>query len=287
MSLILSCSKPKATVYKDLSLLQEEMVKFCLLGDLGRDTPHQKAIAEALERENCHRIVFLGDLIYPKGISSADDPELETRFLSYYQPLLDKNPNLVINLVLGNHDHKKDPAAWKDVSKRNVGFFFPYYYYMIDYGGLCMVAIDTSFYYYTEKISESMEQNAWMLSLEPRLKDCDVKVAVSHHPLKGNSYPGSVDWNGADGNLKAFLETFIIGKFDLHVAGHVHILADDGKDEGTRMLISGTGGEVLSGRPGYVILNWSASNPKRIGYHLKYVDTEAHVFNEGDRKSVV
>lgn len=278
-----NCSKPKATVFKDERLSQEAQVKFCLLGDLGRITYHQKTMAEALSKEGCHRIFFLGDLVYPKGISSADDPELEARFMSYYRPLVEEDPNLIINLILGNHDHKEDPGAWRDVSKRNEAFFFPWYYYMIDYGGLCMVALDTSFYYYTAKVSEATEQALWLTKLQPRLKECDVTVAMTHHPLKGGGYSGSMDWNGADGELKGFLETYIIGKFDMHISGHVHILADDGKDDGTHVLISGTGGENLGdGRPGFVVLRWEPSNPKRIGYSLRYVDTQVNVVNEAE-----
>lgn len=281
LTLFQSCSKPEATVFEDNRLAEEETVKICLLGDLGRDTPHQKVIAEALEKEECHRIFFLGDLVYPKGISSVNDPELETRFLSYYLPLIDKDPALIINLILGNHDHKKEPSAWRDVAKKFPEFFFPNYYYLIDYGGLCVVALDTSFYYYTSLVAEATEQANWLFNLQSRLKGCDVKVALTHHPLKGDKHPGSVDWNGSSGPLKAFLENYIIGKFDLHITGHVHILYDDGKDEGTRLLISGTGGEILGGgRPGYVILRWEPQNPKRIGYSLKYVDTEVNVFNE-------
>ncbi len=276
-----NCSKPKATVFEDKRLAQEEVVKLCFIGDLGKDSPHQQIMADALGREECHRIFFLGDLVYPKGISSVDDPEFEKKFLDYYKPLLDQDPNLIIPLVLGNHDHKKDPSAWKDVSKRYEGFFFPNYYYMIDYGGLCLVALDTSFYYYTEKVLEATEQASWLFQLQSRLKDCEVKVAVTHHPLKGNGYDKTDDWEGATGPLKAFLETYIIGKFDIHVAGHVHVLVDDGRDEKTRMLISGAGGENRSGgRSGFVVLRWEPHNPKRIGYSLRYIDTEVNVFDE-------
>jgi 3',5'-cyclic AMP phosphodiesterase CpdA len=121
-----------------------------------------------------------------------------------------------------------------------------------------------------------------MTELESRFKECDVIIALTHHPLKGGGYSGSADWNGSDGPLRAFLETYIIGKFDLHISGHVHILADDGKDEGTRLLISGTGGEVLGdGRAGFVVLRWEPKNPKRIGYYFRHIDTEVNVYNEG------
>lgn len=279
--LLQNCSRPKAHVYKDTLLAEEEMVKFCLVGDLGRVTEHQQEIADALEAEECNRIFFLGDLVYPKGIKSVDDPELERRFLNYYLPLLNRNPELVINLVLGNHDHKEDPSAWKDVSNRYEGFFFPHYFYMVDYGGLCMVALDTSFYYYTEMVAEAFDQAKWLTQLDSKLKSCDVKIAFTHHPLKGDGYSGSKDWNGSSGPLKAFLETYIIGKFDMHIAGHVHILADDGEDEGTRLLISGTGGEVLGNeKPGYIVLRWEPSNPKRIGYRLREVDMDVSIVQE-------
>lgn len=278
-----SCMKPKATVFEDNRLAQEAEVKICLIGDLGKDTPFQQTMADALEREGCHRIFFLGDLVYPKGISSASDPGLEQKFLKYYRPLVDKDPNLIINLILGNHDHKGDPSAWKEVARDNPGFFFPNYYYMIDYGGLCFVVTDTSFYYYPSKVMEAAEQATWLFQMQSRIKECDVKIALTHHPLKGVGYDPTDDWEGASGPLKGFLETYIIGKYDMHIAGHVHILADDGRDEKTRMLISGTGGENRAGtQSGFIVLRWEPGNPKRIGYSLKVIDTEVNVYNESE-----
>lgn len=278
---IQNCSKPKATVFEDKRLSQETIVKFCFVGDLGQGTDFQKTIAKALDREKCHRIFFLGDLVYPSGINSLDDPLLQDKFLSYYDPLFYDNPDLIIGLMLGNHDHQGKPSAWINLSKSDEKYFFPYYYYFIDYGGLCVVALDTSFYFYKEQLGEAAEQTLWLTKLEPRLKDCDVKVAMSHHPFKGGDYDGSKDWKGAEGSLKVFLDTYVIGKFDIHIAGHVHLLADDGRDEGTRMLLSGTGGENRgTGKSGFVVLNWEPSNPKRIGYRLVQVDTEVNVFSD-------
>lgn len=277
--LIQACGKPKGTIFEDNSLAQEELVKICMTGDMGKDTELQEAMAEALGRGDCDRIFFLGDLIYPKGIDSVDDPELDDKFLSYYAPLLEKDPELVIGLILGNHDHAGDPSAWLDVGKKFERIYFPNYYYMIDYGGLCVVALDTSFYYYEKKVLEATEQTVWLTRLQSRLKKCDVKVAITHHPFKGGGYAGDEDdWERAKGQLKVFLDSYVIGNFDLHVAGHVHIVADDGKDEGTRMLISGAGGELHGGgRPGYIVLTWEPSNPKKLGYYIQYFDSEVTV----------
>lgn len=268
---IQSCGKVGERIFEDKSLMKEELVKICLTGDMGKDTKLQAEMAEALEGEGCHRMFFLGDLVYPSGIESIEDPELEDKFLSYYEPLLEKDPELIINLILGNHDHKKDPSAWKKISQKHERFFFPHYFYMMDYGGLCVVALDTSFYYYESKVKELSEQTNWMTRLQSRLKDCDVKVALTHHPLKGDQFP---DWEGAGGLLKLFLETYIIGKFDILASGHVHALINDGKDEGTRLLISGTGGEVTGGNPGYIVLTWQPQNPKAIGYSFREIFVE-------------
>lgn len=279
--LFFSCSGPKQTVFEDKSLLHEENVKFCFSGDMGKDTEHQKTIAKAMNEENCHRIFFLGDLVYPKGIESVNHEDFQKKFLYYYEPLLDENPNLIINILLGNHDHKGKPDAWKKISSINERFFFPGYYYMIDYGGICFVALDTSFYYYLNQVTETAQQTAWIQKLQPRLKECEVKIALTHHPFKGRGLDRYDDWEGTSGALKVFLDTYVIGNFDIHLAGHVHLIADDGRDEGTRMLISGAGGETRGdNKAGYIVLNWQPKNKKRISYTLREVDIETTVIDE-------
>ena len=47
------------------------------------------------------------------------------------------------------------------------------------------------------------------------------------------------------------------------------------------MLISGAGGETKDGNPaGYIVLIWQPSNPKRLGYQLKFIDTETNIIDE-------
>jgi hypothetical protein len=275
-----SCAKPKATIFEDNRLAQEEEVILCFTGDVGLGTDHQNTIAQAMKKEKCHRIFLLGDLVYPAGIKSASDEELENKFMKFYRPLVDEDPNLIIGLILGNHDHKGEPSAWRNVSKNDERFFFPNYYYMIDYGGLCLVGLDTSFYYYSNSITELWEQTTWLMELNSRLKNCDVKVAMTHHPFKGDGYELDKDWEGSSGGLKAFLDSYVVGTFDVHLSGHVHVLANDGQDEKTRMLISGAGGDNRGNGPsGFVVLRWSSANPKRLGYQLRTVDIQPNVFD--------
>lgn len=144
-----------------------------------------------------------------------------------------------------------------------------------------MVALDTSFYYYLSEVSETTEQTRFIQELQKRLKDCDVTVAMTHHPFKGTGYDSEDEWEGSTGALKVFLDTYVAGTFDIQISGYVHVVVDDGKDEGTRMLISGAGGETRAGNPaGFIVLNWQPKNPKRIGYQIRYIDTETTIVDE-------
>jgi predicted phosphodiesterase len=267
LPLIQYCKPPAEHIYREQNLLTDRDMKFCLLGDLGMESDLQKVIADSLLEENCDSIFFLGDLIYPDGLKTVDDPGMRQQFLNYYDPLLENNPNLKIHIMLGNHDYAENRDVWRDLYKRNPRYFFPNYFYAMDYGGLCFVTLDTNFYVYKENLTEAFDQTTWLAQLGNDLKGCKYKVAMAHHPYFGGGHSGSEGWEGAEGAMKLFMETFINGKFDYFVAGHIHILQDEGTHDGTRHLISGTGGELSGdGDAGYVILHWNAKNgtPPRV-----------------------
>jgi hypothetical protein len=141
---------------------------------------------------------------------------------------------------------------------------------MVDFGNLCIVAFDTNFFVEKSYAPKAVKQTAWMTNLDKKLKQCDAKIAISHHPYKGNEFPGSKDWEGATGAMKIFFDTFIIGKMDMHIAGHVHALEEDGEDEGTTLLVSGAGGETRAdaSTPGFVVVTWEPGNSKKLTYRL-------------------
>jgi tartrate-resistant acid phosphatase type 5 len=267
--LISSCANRRNSIIQEE--VSDEVVKLCLLGDLGHDSPIQKKVADALLQEDCSRIYFLGDLIYPDGITDANDPELEEKFLSYYRPLYKKNPDLQISLMLGNHDYAGDTEAWFKVANENKNIFFPSYYYLEKLSGICMLVLDTNLYVYGEYVLPAIKQMSWLENIENELEECDITVAMAHHPYDGSDYKES--WEGARGVMKEFLDRWVIGQVDMYIAGHLHILKDDGEKEGTRLLISGAGGEVQNKKdsPGYVVLTYNPQAPNKLLYSLRKI----------------
>jgi predicted phosphodiesterase len=258
---------------RDRTFENQASVKFCFVGDVGLDTPVQLQVAQALSEENCDRVYFLGDIIYPNGIQDQQDPLFENNFLRYYRPLYEQNPQLQLNIILGNHDYAANAEAWFAIARQNKNIFFPTYYYMEDFGGMCIVSLDTNLLVYREYIPESLAQVAWLEKNHKRINKCKTRIAVSHHPYKGGGYPGSLDWTGSQGVMKRFLKKWVIGKMDLHIAGHVHILEDDGESHGTRMLISGTGGEVETGASaGYIVVEFSPQEPEKYFYAIRKIE---------------
>ncbi len=110
-----SSENPKNT---DTSSLTE--LKICFLGDSGQDNEEQYLVASFLEKEGCSQVRHTGDIIYPSGIKSADDPLYQERFYLPYKNILQTTP---FYLVLGNHDRYKkggaNPNAWLDVAKKD------------------------------------------------------------------------------------------------------------------------------------------------------------------------
>lgn len=271
--LLYSCGRPNAHVYQDTTSFSQETLKFCLLGGVGQGSLIQKDVATSLSEEKCDQVYFLGDLISGKKIYSLEDPAFLDNFLSFYQPLLENKKISKINLILGESEYQGDPNIWLTIGEKYEGFFFPNFYYMTNYGGLCIIALDSNLFMNSTLLSEALAQTTWMVKLRDDLKSCKVKVALTHHPYKGEKLPASkeVNWAGSSGTYKLFLDTYVIGKMQLHVSAHVPSLSDDGIDEQTKLLISGAGGEVktLSDVPGFVVLSWNADSPHRLSYRLK------------------
>jgi tartrate-resistant acid phosphatase type 5 len=253
---VLSACATKVPLQK--RTLPDGKAKFCFIGDMGLGNNVQAMVAEALEKESCHSIHFLGDLIYPSGISSVTDPVLEDRFLKFYRPLTKTGHHPPMNLILGNHDYRGNAQSWLDLAQQHSKINFPHYYYIQNWNGLCLVHLDSNFYklfYYTFK---AMGQSSWLSSnMEYLNEQCRVKVALAHHPHK-NPGPRHGD---SSGYMRFFYKRHIMGKFDYLITGHEHILADQGTEDGTHMLISGAGGHFTKGHDvGYLVMEVDIDN---------------------------
>ena len=208
---------------------------FCFVGDTGNVTEVQKEVSEALANSDCNVIWHTGDIIYPDGISSKDDPRFITNFLDPFKKVLDKQ--IPFFLTLGNHDYKKEPRSYIEIAESNSLIVYPNNYYLKNYGRLCFFALDTTIFDKLYLFYKRRAQTNWLtLKKEQVNNSCDLSIAVAHHPLFSSG-----DRKKGTPQLSRFLETNIFGNFDLYIAGHNHVLADEGERKGTRQLISGTG----------------------------------------------
>ncbi len=208
---------------------------FCFVGDTGHVNEIQKNVADALADSECNAIWHTGDIIYPDGISSKDDPRFITNFLRPFNKVFNKK--IPFFLTLGNHDYKKEPKSYLEIAKNNSLIVYPNNYYSNRYGKLCIFSLDTTIFDKLYLFYKRREQKSWLRKIkEDMTSSCELSIAVAHHPLFSSG-----DRKNATPQLSRFLETDIFGTFDLYIAGHNHVLADEGERRGTRQLISGTG----------------------------------------------
>ena len=216
--------------------LVDENQTICVIGDSGTGDNNALAVASALESMDCNQIRILGDIVYPSGIASAEDPLLQQNLLKPYQYFL-KN-NIPIFLILGNHDHKQNSAAWLKVAEQYPALKFPNFYYAEDWGEVCFVNLDTSYYEKVYFVHERQPQTLWLRkTLEKLANSCKFSIGTGHHPYRSSGSHGDASWL-----LSVFFEDELIGKIDLYLSGHDHHLSDEGTANGTRLLISGAGG---------------------------------------------
>jgi DNA repair exonuclease SbcCD nuclease subunit len=208
---------------------------FCFVGDTGHVNEIQKNVADALADSECNAIWHTGDIVYPDGISSKDDPRFIANFLRPFNKVFNKK--IPFFLTLGNHDYKKEPKSYLEIAKNNSLIVYPNNYYSNKYGKLCIFSLDTTIFDKLYLFYKRREQKSWLRKIkEDMTSSCELSIAVAHHPLFSSG-----DRKNATPQLSRFLETDIFGTFDLYIAGHNHVLADEGERRGTRQLISGTG----------------------------------------------
>ena len=241
---------------------------FCFVGDTGHVNEIQKDVADALADSECNAIWHTGDIIYPDGISSKDDPRFITNFLQPFNKVFNKK--IPFFLTLGNHDYKKEPKSYLEIAKNNSLIVYPNNYYSNKYGKLCIFSLDTTIFDKLYLFYKRRAQTNWLkLKKEQVNNSCDLSIAVAHHPLFSSG-----DRKKGTPQLSRFLETNIFGNFDLYIAGHNHVLADEGERKGTRQLISGTG-SLPGGSPDKQLEGkFNVETPGFLKLELKEIDNK-------------
>ena len=208
---------------------------FCFVGDTGHVNDIQALVAKSIAKSDCNIIWHTGDIVYPSGIDSEEDPRFKTNFLDPFKAIFEKE--VPFFLTLGNHDYKKDPEAYLKIAKNNSLINYPNNYYFKSFENICFFALDTTIFDKLYLFYKRREQTEWIKKTKQKNKDkCQFSIAVAHHPLFSSG-----DRDKASPQLSIFLKSQVFGSFDLYVSGHNHVLADEGEKEGTVQLISGSG----------------------------------------------
>lgn len=260
-------------------------VRFVALGDFGTGGPDQAKVAEALlevcGERGCDLVLGLGDLIYPSGASSPDDPQFDSKFEQPYAAL-----DVPFWMSLGNHDNGGEfpgPTATagglgasyatgnnmvayaQRTDRASDKWHMPARFYSFTEGPVDFLALDTNtmlFYGLAvppEVSAGIQEQEAWLRDA-PQAGTSPWKVAFGHHPYLSNGEhgdAGSYDGHGLPGaggdHLKALVEEHLCDEVDLYLSGHDHNLqwlAPASSCGRTALFVSGGGGAGLYELPG-------------------------------------
>lgn len=252
----------------------EDDYKICFIGDTGTGKKEQFLVADVLEKESCSQIRLLGDVIYEKGIDSVNDSELEEKFLKPYKNILENTP---IYIVLGNHDYKKKPQAWIDVSKKIKNVHMPAQFYADIYEDICILSIDANAHF--------ANQFLWMKKTRKKyFKKCKYVLTVGHTPYRSSGHHGN-----APGYAKIFFKKMVLKHSTAYIAGHDHHLSDEGIYDEVHHFVSGAGGKLrpLEKKPkvwgvsklGYMTVTVERKNDLKLKFDFITVDKDS-----GDKK---
>jgi hypothetical protein len=265
-----------------------QALRFLAVGDMGTGDAAQLRVAQAMKAvcalRGCDLVAGLGDLIYPAGPSSPDDPQFDDKFEEPYAGL-----DLPFWMVLGNHDDSEDPeangtgtdgaGAWHSAADHEVAYsqranrttdrwHLPARHYTSEQGPVHFIALDTNTMLADGasvppgRAALAQEQEEWLPGAVAA-GDAPWRIALGHHPYVSNGPhgdAGSYDARqagdddegpapGPDGaRLKALFERDVCGKVDLYLAGHDHDLEwlePVPSCGATHFIVSGGGGASL------------------------------------------
>jgi hypothetical protein len=210
-----------------------DTIVFAALGDQGRTTPMQAAIAKSVREacaDRCKFVLLMGDNLYEEGVASPEDA-------ARLECIVDSYPTDFKYLVLGNHDyHILTPSLdraraeleWiRSAQGRDAGARGGHHFYTFEVGPVRLVGLDTN-YLVRGRIDETYREILDGIGRVRRRPD-GWTVVFGHHPYLSNGPHGSAGsfrdaglslWHGRF--FKYFMEQHVIGRADLYLAGHDH-----------------------------------------------------------------
>jgi hypothetical protein len=229
-------------------------VVFAAVGDMGDANRMQAAVAEGVQRacdDRCDFVLLLGDNRYEAGVATTtDEAALECIVESY--------PTRFKYLVLGNHDYSpvtpkleraRAELAWvRSTTGRRVGARGAHHFYAFEAGPVRLFALDTNYLVrgrINARYRDIVESMGW---LEKR--DDGWTVVFGHHPMMSTGSHGSAGefregrfklWDGRF--FRHFMRQHVLGRADVYVSGHDHLLEFFPRILGTEtaQVVSGSG----------------------------------------------
>lgn len=215
---------------RDLQMVDLPGHRFVVLGDGGDASANQHVVAAAVRDvcavRRCDFALYLGDAIYPSGVTSPDDPQFREKFEIPYAEL-----DFPFYVVTGNHDYGNgyDPltaAHQVEYSSRSSKWRMPDLYYTVELRDLELFALDTTSLVWGDGAGQEAFFETAIASSSARWK-----LAFGHHPYRSNGAHGNAGaFDGrppealrANGAYleSAFERTFCEG-VDVYFAGHDH-----------------------------------------------------------------
>ena len=233
-------------------------VRFIALGDTGTGASGQMDVAAAAAAKcaasGCDFGLLLGDNFYSSGVTSATDPQFQSKFQVPYGPL-----GIPFYVVLGNHDYgnTNDFARGDfqiEYAKTHPNFVLPAAHYDFEAGPAVFLATDTHRALWNHDGSTA-KQTAYFRDVLAT-SDRPWRIALTHHPVFSNGSHGNVgEYDGASSSsqtsgvkLKPLFDDALCGEADLYLSGHDHnlqVLAGTQACPGT-FVVSGAGAKVTS-----------------------------------------
>lgn len=216
--------------------------RFLVFGDSGTGQEKQKSIARSMERrcleaQKFDAILLLGDVVYPDGVTSTEDPQWQSHYeASYRAPEVPCLSTLPVYPVLGNHDHHGDITAWIGRAESNPLWRYPGRSWRAEFGDVATVfGMDSNFPWLggTPDLSEKTSADGW-------------RIAMGHHPLRAASDSGGRHKGGGIAGWQ--MKKSLCGLVDFYLAGHAHHLeyAFDSDCE-QHHIVSGAAGANIQG----------------------------------------
>ncbi len=251
------------------------VVRFIAIGDVGKGNDGQYRVAAAMNPVceslgGCDFVIMLGDNIYDSGVDGVDDDQWRTKFEEPYAEV-----DLPFYASLGNHDYGA-PSVLQELGLGGIGidprrgqaqveysrsqgkFRMPDLFYRFEWDHVEMVSLNTTSLFWRDlEIVETITGFAQVNELqEQTLRQWENeaqkpwRIAFGHHPYLSNGQHGNAGQYdnvvidgliGSGSGLKEFFEEYVLGRFDIFIAGHDHNLQDLGNVDGTELIVSGSG----------------------------------------------